>query len=52
MQPIRTRLSGLLGAFSISGATTGSMKPPTGTQTATLAGVKKDLAAIELELKK
>ncbi len=51
-QPIRTRLSGLLGGFTISGATTGSMKPPTGTQTATLAGVKKDLAAIELELKK
>lgn len=47
---VRTRLSGLLSAFNMSGATTGSMKPPTGTQTATLADAKKDLAAIEKDL--
>ena len=52
VQPVRTRLSGLFSAFTMSGATTGSLKPPTGTQIETLANVKKDLAAIELDLKK
>ena len=47
---VRTRLSGLLSAFTMSGASTGSVKAPTGVQLETLAGVKKDLAAIEKEL--
>ena len=45
--PVRTRLSTLLNAFTMSGATTGSLRPPTGAQLARLADVKKDLAAIE-----
>jgi hypothetical protein len=48
--PIRTRLGGLLGNFTISGATTGTLLGPTPAQIATLADVKKDLAAIEKEL--
>jgi hypothetical protein len=48
--PVRTRLGGLLNGFTISGATTGSMKPPSSTQMATLAGVKRDVAAIQVDL--
>jgi hypothetical protein len=40
----------LLGGFTISGATTGSLKPPSTAQLAALADVKKDLAAIEAEM--
>ena len=47
VQPVRPRLTQLFGGFTISGATTGTMKPPTGVQTATLAAVKRDFAAIE-----
>jgi len=52
MPSVRTRLSGLLSAFTMSGATTGSVKAPTGVQLETLAGVKKDLTAIESDLKR
>jgi hypothetical protein len=48
--PVRTRLGGLLGNFTISGATTGTLLGPTPAQMATLAEVKKDLAAIEKEV--
>jgi hypothetical protein len=48
--PVRTRIGGLLGNFSISGATTGTLLGPTPAQVATLADVKKELAAIEKEL--
>ncbi len=48
---VRARLGTLLNAFTISGATTGSLMPPTGTQRATLDAVKKDLAAIEKAIK-
>ena len=50
--PIRTRLNSLFNQFTMSGAQTGSLAPPTGVQRADLAAVKKDLAAIELELVK
>jgi photosystem II stability/assembly factor-like uncharacterized protein len=50
VQPVRARISGLLGGFNISGATTGSMKPPTAAQMATLADAKRDVAAIEKDL--
>jgi hypothetical protein len=50
VQPVRTRLGGMLNGFTISGATTGSMKPPTAAQQTTLAGVKRDLLAIERDL--
>jgi hypothetical protein len=48
--PIRTRLGGLLGNFTISGATTGTLLGPSPAQMATMAEVKRDLAAIEKEL--
>lgn len=48
--PVRTRLNGLLGNFTISGASTGTLLGPTAAESATLADVKKDLAAIEKEL--
>jgi len=48
--PVRTRLGGLLGNFTISGATTGTLLGPTAAQSAALLDVKKDLAAIEKEL--
>jgi hypothetical protein len=51
VQPVRQRLSGLLGAFTISGAQTGTLSAPTGAQRAVLAETKSDLAAIEKEIK-
>ena len=48
--PVRTRIGGLLGNFTISGATTGTLLGPTAAQVAALAEAKKDLAAIEKEL--
>ena len=51
VQPVRQRLSGLLSAFTISGATTGTLSAPTGAQRAVLAETKSDLAAIEKEIK-
>jgi hypothetical protein len=51
VQPVRQRLSGLLSAFTISGATTGTLSAPTGEQRAVLAKTKSDLAAIEKEIK-
>jgi hypothetical protein len=47
--PVRTRLNGLLSGFNISGATTGTLAGPSAANMATLAEVKKDLAAIEKE---
>ena len=51
VQPVRQRLSGLLSAFTISGATTGTLSAPSGAQRAVLAETKADLAAIEKEVK-
>jgi photosystem II stability/assembly factor-like uncharacterized protein len=51
VQPVRTRLSGLINAFVGSGARTGTMAAPTGTMRAGLAEAKADLAAIEREIK-
>jgi len=51
VQPVRSRLSGLINAFVGSGARTGTMTAPTGTMRATLAEVKQDLAAIEKEIR-
>jgi hypothetical protein len=48
---VRTRLNSLLGPFTISGATTGSLMGPTTTQRTTLEEAKKDLAAIEKAIK-
>jgi hypothetical protein len=49
---VRARLNSLLGPFTISGATTGSLMGPTTTQRATLEEAKKDLAAIEKAVKR
>ena len=51
-QPVRTRLSGLINAYTMSGARTGTLAPPTGTMRAVLAEAKADLAAIEREIRK
>jgi photosystem II stability/assembly factor-like uncharacterized protein len=51
VQPVRQRLSGLLSPFTISGAQTGTLSAPTGSQRAVLAETKADLAAIEKEIK-
>jgi hypothetical protein len=51
VQPVRSRLPGLINAFVGSGARTGTMTAPTGTMRATLAEVKQDLAAIEKEIR-
>ncbi|TAK14998.1 MAG: hypothetical protein EPO35_08610 [Acidobacteria bacterium] len=48
--PVRTRLGGLLGNFTISGASTGTLLGPTPAQMITLAEVKREIAAIEKEL--
>lgn len=48
--PVRNRIGGLLGGFSISGATTGTLLGPSPAQMTTLAEAKRDLAAIEKEL--
>jgi hypothetical protein len=50
IQPVRTRLSGLINAFVGSGARTGTMTAPTGTMRAALAEAKVDLASIENEI--
>jgi hypothetical protein len=50
--PIRQRLGGLLTGLTISGATTGSLAPPTAQQRQTLSELKAEVAAIERELKK
>jgi hypothetical protein len=50
VQPVRTRLSGLINAFVGSGARTGTLGAPTGTMTAALAEAKADLAAIEKDM--
>jgi photosystem II stability/assembly factor-like uncharacterized protein len=52
IQPVRTRLTGLINAFVGSGARTGTMTAPTGTMRAALAEAKVDLAAIEKEIAK
>jgi photosystem II stability/assembly factor-like uncharacterized protein len=52
VQPMRTRLTGLINAFVGSGARTGTMAAPTGTMRAGLAEAKADLAAIEKEVRK
>ena len=49
-QAIRQRLSGLLSTYTISGAQTGTMAPPTVAMRALLAETKKDLAALQKEL--
>ncbi len=51
VQPVRQRLSGLLSAFTMSGAQTGTLSAPTGEQLAVLAKTKSDLAAIVKENK-
>jgi photosystem II stability/assembly factor-like uncharacterized protein len=50
VQPLRTRLSGLINAFVGSGARTGTLSAPTGTMTAALAEAKADLATVEKEM--
>src|SRR5204862_431836 len=52
VQPVRTRLAGLINAFVGSGARTGTLAPPTGTMRATLAEAKADLVALEKEIAK
>jgi photosystem II stability/assembly factor-like uncharacterized protein len=52
VQPVRTRLSGLINAFVGSGARTGTLAAPTGTMREGLADAKADLAAIEKEIGK
>ena len=51
VQPVRTRLTGLLNTFNMSGARTGTMAGPTGTMREILEDAKKDLAAIEREIR-
>lgn len=51
VQPVRQRLSSLINAFVGSGARTGTLSAPTGTMRDALAEAKKDLAAIELEIR-
>ena len=51
IQPVRTRLSGLLNTFNMSGARTGTVAAPTGTMRETLDEAKKDLATIEREIR-
>jgi photosystem II stability/assembly factor-like uncharacterized protein len=51
IQPVRTRLSGLLNTFNMSGARTGTMTAPTGTMREILDDAKKDLATIEREIR-
>jgi len=51
VQPVRTRLAGLLNTFNMSGARTGTMTGPTGTMREILEDAKKDLAAIEREIR-
>jgi hypothetical protein len=48
---VRTRLSGLLNTFNMSGARTGTMTAPTGTMREILDDAKKDLATIEREIR-
>ena len=50
-QAVRQRLSGLLGTYTISGAQTGTMAPPTVAMRAILVEAKRDLASLESELK-
>ena len=50
-QPVRAQLSGIISTMTISGAQTGTVKPPTGTLRAVLLGAKTELLAIERELK-
>jgi hypothetical protein len=50
--PIRQRLGGLLTGLTISGATTGSLAPPTAQQRQTLSELKAEVAALEREIKK
>lgn len=51
IQPVRTRLTGLLNTFNMSGARTGTMTAPTGTMREILDDAKKDLATIEREIR-
>ena len=51
MQPIRQRLAGLINAFVGSGARTGTLTAPTTTMRDALAEVKKDLAAVQQQLR-
>jgi hypothetical protein len=50
-QPVRARLASLPGPYYTSGATTGTLAPPTVTMLANLADAKAALAAIEKEIK-
>jgi hypothetical protein len=50
VQPVRTRLSGLLNAFIGSGARTGTFAAPTATMHAAFAEAKIDLAKIGKEM--
>ena len=51
MPGLRQRLGSLYGAFSGSGARTGTLSPPTGAMRAALVDVKADVARIEKALK-
>ncbi len=50
-QPVRQRLSGLVSAFTGSGARTGTMDAPTTTMRQALAEAKTDLAKIEQDVR-
>jgi hypothetical protein len=49
---VRQRLTTLLNPYLMSGARTGTVLPPTGAMRELLAEVKRDLAAIESEIRK
>jgi photosystem II stability/assembly factor-like uncharacterized protein len=49
---VRQRLGGLLTGLTISGATTGSLAPPTAQQRQTLSELKIEVASIERQIKK
>jgi len=51
VQPVRPRLAALLNPYLMSGARTGTFVPPTGALREQLDEVKKDLAAIEKEIR-
>ena len=51
VQPVRPRLTALLNPYMMSGARTGTFVPPTGALREQLDGAKKDLAAIEKEIR-
>jgi hypothetical protein len=51
VQPVRPRLAALLNPYMMSGARTGTVVPPTGALRELLEEAKKDLAAIEKEIR-